>query len=118
MIIIGPSVIIPIMNHISECNDCLLHGFIIYVCSIIPCIIVLLHVINNVQFFQSNEVASSVHMELEGLKRSLVLLEAHDAIVTDRHVQIKKYMREQQPSVQHLFDVWHIAKGKKVTKPG
>jgi hypothetical protein len=29
-----------------------------------------------------------------------------DVIATDRHTQIRKYIRE---SVSHLFDVWHMA---------
>ena len=63
-------------------------------------------------YFQSNEVGSSVAMELEGLKRSLVFLEAHDAtpssFITDRHSSIKKYMREQQPTIKNQFDLWHV----------
>ena len=56
-------------------------------------------------------------MELEGLKRGLDYLTGVcrldiKALVTDRHVMIKKYMRENQPDIQHYFDVWHIAKGK------
>lgn len=65
---------------------------------------------------QSNEVKGSSHMELEGLKRGLdFLIEGNHlnvtTLVTDRHVMIKKYMRENQPDVKHYFDVWHIAKG-------
>ncbi|MEW8546510.1 MAG: hypothetical protein AB2693_23595 [Candidatus Thiodiazotropha sp.] len=32
-------------------------------------------------------------------------------LVTDRHSVIKKYMKEQQPEINHWFDVWHVAKG-------
>ena len=55
-------------------------------------------------------------MELEGLKRGLAYLidqqklEVKD-LVTDRHVMIKKYMKDNRPDVNHYFDVWHIAKG-------
>ncbi|XP_031162793.2 uncharacterized protein LOC116055133 isoform X1 [Sander lucioperca] len=52
----------------------------------------------DIQLVQSNEVGGSYYMEKEGLKRSLALLEASgvtlDCIVTDRHLQIQKYLRE------------------------
>jgi hypothetical protein len=64
---------------------------------------------------QSNEVGGSTKMEKEGLARSLKFCEqrqlAVDAIVTDRHPQVQKYLREQYPSVVHSYDVWHVAKG-------
>ncbi|XP_053389672.1 uncharacterized protein LOC128552654 [Mercenaria mercenaria] len=67
------------------------------------------------QLVQSNEVKNSHWMELEGLKRCLRYMSdvgirvSH--LVTDRHVQVKKYMREEQPTITHWFDVWHVAKG-------
>ncbi|XP_045207027.2 uncharacterized protein LOC123559362 [Mercenaria mercenaria] len=63
----------------------------------------------------SKEVKNSYWMELEGLKRCLRYMS--DAgirvshLVTYRHVQVKKYMREEQPTITHWFDVWHVAKG-------
>jgi len=67
--------------------------------------------------WQSNEVGGSTHMEKEGLIRSLQFLENSglhvDVLVTDRHPQIQKYMREAKPSVTHYYDVWHVAKGQK-----
>ena len=52
-------------------------------------------------------------MEKEGLKRSLALLEASgvtlDCIVTDRHLQIQKYLREK--GITQYYDVWHIDRG-------
>ena len=69
---------------------------------------------------QSNEVANSHHMELEGLVRSMEFLEGEGItitdIVTDRHSQIKKYMREERPEIQHWFDVWHVSKGMHFSK--
>lgn len=62
---------------------------------------------------QSNEVGGSNYMEKEGLKRSLDLLRAHsvtfDSIVTDRHPQVQKFLRE--ANITHYYDVWHIEKG-------
>ncbi len=34
-----------------------------------------------------------------------------NAIITDRHPQVQKYLREQKPEVRHFYDVWHVAKG-------
>lgn len=55
------------------------------------------------------------HMELEGLKRCLAKLETEEIevshLVTDRHSQVKAYMKREQPQIVHMFDVWHVAKG-------
>ncbi|XP_067682035.1 uncharacterized protein [Haliotis asinina] len=54
-------------------------------------------------------------MELEGLKRGLSFLEEKGCsikeVITDRHVSVKKYMREQHKDKEHYFDVWHVTKG-------
>ncbi len=34
-----------------------------------------------------------------------------DTMITDRHRQIAKFLREECPEIRHLYDVWHIAKG-------
>lgn len=51
-------------------------------------------------------------MEKEGLKRSLEFLEAQgvkiDCIVTDRHTQIQKFLRDRK--VTQFYDVWHLEK--------
>nr|XP_033933776.1 uncharacterized protein LOC117441864 [Pseudochaenichthys georgianus] len=73
----------------------------------------------DLQLVQSNEVGGSYHMELEGLKRSLELLKERgvtlDCIVTDRHLQIQKFLRES--SITQFFDVWHIEKATSTTGP-
>lgn len=62
---------------------------------------------------KSNEVGGSYHMEKEGLRRSLDLLEESginlDCIVTDRHPQIQKFLKDRK--INHYYDVWHMAKG-------
>ncbi|XP_047194376.1 uncharacterized protein LOC124851234 [Hippoglossus stenolepis] len=74
----------------------------------------------DLQLVQSNEVGGSYHMEKEGLKRSLALLEARgvilESIVTDRHPQIQKFLRE--ANITQYYDVWHMEKGlsKKLVK--
>ena len=69
----------------------------------------------DVQLVQSNEVGGSVGMEKEGLIRSIQFLEDNglsiDTIITDRHPQVQKYLRENKPSITHYYDIWHIAKG-------
>ena len=68
---------------------------------------------SNGSVFQSNEVKSSYHMELEGLNRSLTVIKNQGVdiktLVTDRHSGIKKYMREQEKDIDHRFDCWHMA---------
>uniref|UniRef100_UPI00358F6495 uncharacterized protein n=1 Tax=Myxine glutinosa TaxID=7769 RepID=UPI00358F6495 len=72
-------------------------------------------VIIDVELVQCNEVPSSCHMEKERLKRVMAFLSKEglsiDTMVTDRHVQVRKWMKENAPEVKHLFDVWNIAKG-------
>ena len=64
---------------------------------------------------QSNEVKNSNAIEKEGLQRSLQFLTDEglsvDTLITDRHVQIRKHMREKWPAVNHRLDGWHIGKG-------
>ncbi|XP_053390057.1 uncharacterized protein LOC128552984 [Mercenaria mercenaria] len=56
-------------------------------------------------------------MELEGLQRAVSNLKKEGIsiteIITDRHLQIQKWIRENLPETRHSFDVWHIAKGIK-----
>ena len=56
-------------------------------------------------------------MELESLKRQLLYLENANVkvkkLVTNRHVQVSTYMASEKSSIEHNYDVWHVAKGKK-----
>ncbi|XP_067294166.1 uncharacterized protein [Pseudorasbora parva] len=67
-----------------------------------------------VQDPQSNEVGSRVHMEKEGLSRSLEFLERSGVkvacLVTDRHTQVQKFVQEQKPGIDHFYDVLHLWK--------
>ena len=56
-------------------------------------------------------------MELEGLKRSLAVVQESSTItrrkitlITDRHSQVCKWLRE-NTNVTLYFDIWHIAIG-------
>ena len=66
---------------------------------------------------QVTEAGNSNRMELYGLKKVLNTVRdsgiSMDQITTDRHVQIKKYMREEEPDICHQFDVWHVSKNIK-----
>ena len=54
-------------------------------------------------------------MELEALKRSLNQLVQDglqvQKLITNQHLQIQKFMREEQGQINHQLDRWHIAKG-------
>ena len=55
-------------------------------------------------------------MEKEGLHCCLNFLKYHDltvdVLVTDRHKQINRWLREEHPDVKHYYDIWHVAKGR------
>ena len=67
-------------------------------------------------FVQRNEVGGSYHMEKEGLQRVLKFLQQEkltvEVLVTDRHKQINKWLRESYPPITYYYDVWHTAKGE------
>lgn len=54
-------------------------------------------------------------MEKRGLERAVDWFQNNDleigTIVTDRHLQIQKWIRENLPATTHYYDVWHVAKG-------
>ena len=53
-------------------------------------------------------------MEKEGLIRAVEDLQEEGltigTLVTDRHNEIAKWMREEHPEIDHRHDVWHVAK--------
>ncbi|XP_064469150.1 uncharacterized protein LOC135383732 [Ornithodoros turicata] len=69
----------------------------------------------HVEIVKSTEVDSSNRMEREGLQRSLQYVFKQGMtvgmLVTERHNDVKSFMRKAHPSVKHRFDVWHVAKG-------
>nr|XP_026695351.1 uncharacterized protein LOC108950611 isoform X2 [Ciona intestinalis] len=66
------------------------------------------------QLLQSNEIGNSNAMEKQGFIRCLEDLQQYDlrphTVITDRHLQIAKYIREEQNDIVHHYDVWHLAK--------
>ncbi|KAI8502429.1 ATP-dependent DNA helicase chl1 [Branchiostoma belcheri] len=69
----------------------------------------------NIRPQHSNNVGGSYHMEQKGLEKSLAWMESVDVgtLVTDRHIGINKMIREDHPTIKHLFDIWHVAKSVK-----
>ena len=65
----------------------------------------------------SKMCGNSARMELDGCKKVLSRLEGRgvsiDSLTTDRHVQIRKFLREAKEYLNHQFDVWHIARSIK-----
>ena len=59
-------------------------------------------------------------MEEEGFVRPIAYLKENGLeigeLVTDQHVQLVKYIREEMPDTSHHFDVWHVAKDIKFEK--
>ncbi|XP_056000372.1 uncharacterized protein LOC125656629 isoform X1 [Ostrea edulis] len=74
-------------------------------------------IVIDIQLVQSNEVKNSNGMEKRGLERAVDWVKNNDleigTIVTDRHLQIQKWIRENLPETTHYYDVWHVAKGLK-----
>ena len=74
---------------------------------------------------QVTEAGSSNIMEKMGFIKVVDDIEKKGVkikqITTDRHVQVRKYLREKRTDIQHQFDVWHVCKNlnsklMKVTK--
>ena len=72
----------------------------------------------------SKMAGNSQRMELDGLKKVLERLEslglAFKSLTTDRHKQVRKYMRQLKKYISHQFDVWHMGRNikKQLTKAG
>jgi len=71
----------------------------------------------NFSLTQVTEAGNSNRMEKVGFIKSLNFLKKEgimpDEVTTDRHTQIRKYIREQEPDLSHQFDVWHFVKNIK-----
>ena len=65
---------------------------------------------------------TSARMELDGLKHNLSRLDENAinviSLTTDRHKQVRKYLRKERKDIEHQFDSWHVSKNikKKLTK--
>lgn len=65
--------------------------------------------INYTYTLQSNEVKNATWCELEGLKRIVEFLQQHqlevNSIITDRHKQVNKWIRENMEGTRHYYDM-------------
>lgn len=65
---------------------------------------------------------NSQRMELDGLKHVLQRMSESTisitSLTTDRHKQVRKFMRKEKKEINHQFDVWHMGKNikKKLSK--
>ena len=57
---------------------------------------------------------NSARMEKRGLEILLDKVKSYNlqinSITTDRHVQIRAFMKNENPDIKHQFDVWHLGK--------
>lgn len=57
-------------------------------------------------------------MEKEGLVRGVQNFKDHglaiEELITDRHKQNNKWIKENLPETKHYFDIWHVSKGKNI----
>ena len=71
----------------------------------------------NVEIIQSNQVKSPNHMELKGLQETLTVLDQFKikikSLVTDRHKQIAKWLRDHRPDIEHFLIVGILPKVSK-----
>ena len=67
-----------------------------------------------IDIMQVTEVGNSNRMEKAGFVKVLNKVETHgvkvDQITTDRHPQVRKYMRENRKDIRYQFDVLHVCK--------
>ena len=63
---------------------------------------------------QFTECGNSNRIEKYGFRKVLHGMVARDInieqITTGRHVQIKKFMKEERANISHQFDIWHVCK--------
>ena len=74
------------------------------------------------QVMQVTEAGNSNRMEKASFEKLLAKVESKGVkvgqITTDRHPQVRKYMREKRKDITYQYDVWHVAKSifKKLLK--
>uniref|UniRef100_A0A1X7UA90 Uncharacterized protein n=1 Tax=Amphimedon queenslandica TaxID=400682 RepID=A0A1X7UA90_AMPQE len=78
------------------------------------------NIVLDICLVQSNEVSSSNHMELEGLKRAVAKIHNNNmviqSLITKRHQQIIKWLRDMHPTIEHFYDVWHSERCQEETQ--
>ena len=68
-------------------------------------------------FTQVKEAENANHMEKLGLQKTLNEVIGKGIVVKqltiDRHMQIRNYLKEDEPQIGNQFDVWHFSKNIK-----
>ena len=68
-------------------------------------------------FVHVGTLSSSNAMKKQGLKNCLQSLENQGmsvaSLTTDRHQQMKAYMKNEKSNINHQFDIWHVSKNIK-----
>ena len=71
----------------------------------------------NFSVTRCTEAGNSNRMEKLCFIKALNELEENNLVIsqitTDRHIQIKKYIREERLEISHQFDIWHVCKNIK-----
>ena len=66
------------------------------------------HLVVNIELVQSDEVSSSDAMKKDGLVRTVHFFNSNGlqlgSLVTDPHLQIAKWVREELPNTKHYYD--------------
>ena len=74
-------------------------------------------ILEDIKQAKSIDLTDSNRMEKMVFEKTLKSLKDEgiipEQITTDRHVHIRTYLKEEEPSITHQFDVWHFAKNIK-----
>ena len=66
---------------------------------------------------QVTECGNANRMEKHGFIKALNFLKEGNVtinqVTTDRHVQVRKYLKDNEQEIDHQFDPWHVCKGIK-----
>ena len=66
-------------------------------------------------FFLEQWSKTSYHNEHAELVRGIKKIKDSglkmEVFISDRHVQNRKWIKEELPETKHYFDIWHVAKG-------
>ena len=72
----------------------------------------------SIHLLQRNVADSSQAMEFLAFQNCMDYLSGKDVLfnilITDRHTQIAKHMRENLGHITHYFDLWHLRKSKNI----
>ena len=63
------------------------------------------------------QARNSAKVELAGVKSLLTSLESSNvtvsSLMTNRHRQVREYMKKEKPNINHQLDIWYVGKNMK-----